>query len=81
MGGQARSGYVRVDESQTAVLVRAGDMVNGKEVVKVEMPEPVVRGEDEKPTALRTTLILKGGKKIYIDHTNINRKTKNAISI
>jgi hypothetical protein len=77
MDEQARSGFVRVDETQNAVLVRVGDKINGKTVKRVEFAEPVFYSDESHPD-LATKIIIEDGylgeKEIKIEHTSLRRR-------
>ena len=77
MDEQARSGFLRVDETQNAVLVRAGDKINGKTVKRVEFADPVVYLDKTRPN-LTTKIIIEDGylgeKEIVIEHTSLHRR-------
>lgn len=77
MDEQARVGYLRVDETQNAVIVRVGDKINGKTVKRVEFAEPVFHLDEARPN-LTTKIIIEDGylgeKEIEIEHTSLQRR-------
>ena len=74
MDESSHVGFVHVDESSNSVIVRPGDILEGRKVKRIKFPEPSFNSRQPLISEIIVENGVLGEKSIFLEHASIYKK-------